>query len=107
MHPSEEAIWEKSISEFGPDKPTEMEPVVLRVPFEIDSVTELMDAIGMNYDLGLIDDNQIEIAMGFCDNLLKTKRPSAEIAELPISEENGEFKIRLVLPKLKYPDQSK
>jgi len=93
----ENRLWAEFLEQV-PDVAVEMDPVELRVPFVIESVAELVEAVDHNHVMGLIDDNQRDIALGFCENLRLTERPEAEIAELTIQEVDGEMKLWLCLP---------
>ncbi|MFO0920728.1 MAG: hypothetical protein U0451_03585 [Candidatus Saccharimonadales bacterium] len=86
---SEEELWRKVLAPPSKGDVVESSPVVIRAQYLPESLVELVDDIDRNLQDGLINPEEHERALSYCERLLSCVSPEGEINELAIQEHEG------------------
>ncbi len=102
LNDRERGIWQESVTEYGPDyiHGEYLVPITVKTSYILQGVLDLKLAIEQNHQGGLLNDEQREIALGFCDDIISTKRANEIVRSLEfnISTENNGLYTILALP---------
>lgn len=86
---SEEESCRKVLAPPNEGDSVESSPVVIRAQYLPESLIELVDDIDKNLQDGLINPEEHERALSYCERLLGCVSPEGEIKELAILEHEG------------------
>ncbi len=86
---SEEELWRKVLVPPSVGDAMESSSVTIRAQYLPESLVELVDDIDRNLQDGLIDHEEYERALGYCERLLGCVSPEGEIRELAVEECDG------------------